>query len=205
MESKNVLPSDGKYYIIKANTLIQVFCDFVSPNQAWTLIESFSRLSYKTYRFWNKAFHDDNPIERQSPNFEHYRMSLNDMQYFRTKSTMFRATCDFENKGASLAPDYLWGYLSEYDIINYGDALNVEVRFAYINIRGYEYVNKSTGVWHKKDRYHIHLKATTGSYERGVVPQSVDSEDCFGYYNPYNEKSTCTQTKLSTTQWWLGA
>ncbi|KAK3728954.1 hypothetical protein QZH41_016808 [Actinostola sp. cb2023] len=204
MVAASTVPSKGVYRITRSdtNTVVPVYCAFASPNQAWTLIESFSLEN--NHIFQKKAFHQDIPKSVATPNWVDYRMSLRNMMYIRNKATMFRATCAYPKRVGSLTPDYLLGYLRDYDIINHGDTKNGEFRFAYINIRGHEYFNATVGVLHMKKQFHLHINASHSYYGKDKVPDAVDDEDCFGYYGQINRVSKCTATQQSTTQWWLG-
>ena len=195
-------PPNGIYEMIDhKNAFRKVYCAFVGSKQAWTLIESFSR---DNAFLKNKAFHQKAGRNHNTPGWESYRLGLQLLRYIRTKATMFRATCDFPNRGGVLTPDYLFGYLSDYDIINRGNVIGECMKFAHMNVRGYDYFNVSAKVWHHEDSYHLVIDCSRACPGFPGVPNSVPSEDCFGYYGNYNNISKCTSTAQSTTQWWLG-
>ncbi|KAK3744574.1 hypothetical protein QZH41_013483, partial [Actinostola sp. cb2023] len=134
-------PPNGNYTIKQDTYLYKtVYCDFNSPNQAWTLFESFS-LAMNTEFFKVKAFHQDAKRNDEAPNWKNYRMGYSTMKYIRDKATMFRATCDFPKRVGSLTSDYLLGYLRDYDIISHGDVTKGCFKMAHMNLRGYEYYN----------------------------------------------------------------
>ncbi|KXJ18849.1 hypothetical protein AC249_AIPGENE7980 [Exaiptasia diaphana] len=69
------------------------------------------------YLFKAKPFYVNYSVNQdRTPNWEAYRLSLNDMLYFRSKATIFRATCDIQvvNPGKS---SYMLGVLTEVDIL----------------------------------------------------------------------------------------
>jgi len=199
--------TDGNYTVIKRkNRYKNIYCDFKSPNQAWTLIESFSLAVNNNGWFKIKAFHQSASKNHQDPNWEKYRMGYDMTKYIREKATMFRATCDFPKRIGSLTPDYLLGYLRDYDIINHGDVTKGCFKMAHMNVRRHDYYNITVPVWHKKDLCHLHISHFPTSKVCGFsgVPNSVPGEDLFGLYVISNNKSKCTATPQSTTQWWLG-
>ncbi|KAK3752265.1 hypothetical protein QZH41_002642, partial [Actinostola sp. cb2023] len=136
MVAASTVPSNGVYRITRSdnNKVVPVYCAFKSPNQAWTLIESFSLEN--NLIFQSKAFHQDFPRSDVTPNWVDYRMSLPNMKYIRNKATMFRATCDYPKRVGSLAPDYLLGELSQLDIISDEVIIGACTTFLHINIRG---------------------------------------------------------------------
>ncbi|KXJ15374.1 uncharacterized protein LOC110237396 [Exaiptasia diaphana] len=212
LASSNSLPVNGVYSITRKDTraVVQVYCAFTAPNQAWTLIESFSldmnRMSL-SMAYYNKAFNQDWARNQHSHNWKDFRMSLADMKYFRSDSSMFRATCDFPNKDIDLTPDYMIGNLSAYDPIGNPDATGKCFLITYVNIRGYEFLNVQTPMWSVVNTFHPHVACgdpTLCAAPSFPVKESVASEDCFGFYGASNTKSKCTATKESTTQWWLG-
>ena len=194
------LPS-GNYTIRFRSGVRTVFCDFIDANQAWILIESFSRENNMAYK--TKAFHQNNARSQLSPNWEDYRPGLPFRKYMRNKTSMFRATCDFPKRGGVLTPDYLFGYLSDYDIINHGNTWECR-KFGHVNVRGYNYFNVSLFTVHFENVFHLHFECPASCPGFTGVPNSVGSEDCFGFYVSYNPASKCTATAKSTTQWWFG-
>jgi len=127
------------------------------------------------------------------------------VKYIRNKATMFRATCDYPKRVGSLTPDYLLGYLRDYDIIIHGDVIRGCFEMAHMNVRGYDYYNITVPVWHKNFN-HLHISHLLFRKLCGFsgVPNSVPGEDLFGLYVISNDKSKCIATPQSTTQWWLG-
>ena len=93
-----------------------------------------------------------------------------------------------------------------YDIINKGDVSSGYVKFAHKNVRGYDYFNVSLPVYQIKDTNHLHIDVYVVRQDCGFlgIPESLFSEDVFGFYGFFNNASTCTATTQSTTQWWLG-
>jgi len=201
MVAASTVPSNGVYRITRSenNTVVPVYCAFKSPNQAWTLIESFSLEN--NLIFQSKAFHQDFPRSDVTPNWVDYRMSLSNMKYIRDKATKFRATCDYPKRVGSLAPDYLLGELSQLDIISDEVIIGACTTFLHINIRG-NTCFKCTAPIYKLPIEHIHIDPNTNCDFR---PQDdVAGADHFGFYMIVNPKSKCTATQQSTTQWWLG-
>lgn len=199
---KGVTPPNGIYEVDHSDTKKKVFCDFTTPNQAWTLIESFRFDLNHLFKLY--AFHQGHSQNTSSPNFDKYRMGIRVRQFLRKRSTTFRATCDFPKRvGSSLSPDLLIGYLSDYDIINSGNVRGACPKYAFVNIRGYEFHNVTMATWHRFDSSHLHIGSSNNRCGFSI-PNAVWGEANFGYYGRYNRDFTCTKTVESTTQWWLG-
>jgi hypothetical protein len=201
------IPANGRYAIIRTDTktTLPVYCAFDSPNQAWTLIESFSLAN--NYLFKREPFHKDYPRNNLVANWDQYRLSLSDMQYVRSKATMFRATCDYPNR-ASLTPDFLLGQLQEYDLLGGDDINNICIKFSHIDIMGSQCFNCTAAAFHAfgTTPYHFHLDLSVNKYCQFKSPLIIIASDTdnFGFYGTTNPKSKCTATQQSTTQWWLG-
>ncbi|XP_031550177.1 uncharacterized protein LOC116287636 isoform X1 [Actinia tenebrosa] len=198
------MPANGTYIITRSDnkTTVPVYCAFESPNQTWTLIESFSLQN--NYVFNNKAFHQNHPRNQESHNWNDYRLSLSSMKYIQTKATMFRATCEYQNRD-SLTPGFVLGYKKDFDIINSGNQRGYCVNFSYANFKGYEFQRQRVPIWHAKDQWHLHLDISLGLC--GFTPPAatyIHNEDNFGHYNAINQAFKCTATNQSTIQWWLG-
>ncbi|KAK3727508.1 hypothetical protein QZH41_018371 [Actinostola sp. cb2023] len=201
-------PSNGIYAIYRheINRIQNVSCAFERPSQAWTLIESYSianRKKYETQSFYSNGWESNG----DEPNWEDYRAESTLIKYIRDSATMFRATCEFPKRVGSITHDYLLGYLRDYDIINGEGKFSDCIKFAYINIRGQEFYNKTALIGHWNSIKHLHLNC--GGLISNCQMKLTGSEwreNCFGYYTkwPYAGKTNCTATQQSTTQWWLG-
>ncbi|XP_028516180.1 uncharacterized protein LOC114575466 [Exaiptasia diaphana] len=206
--SHTKLPPNGKYTIYRSDngSPLDVYCDFKTPHQVFTLIESYSRDNKDLSVYQKNPYHDDFPRHMDAlPKWDDYRLSLSAMKYIRTKSSLFRATCEFQKRmGGSLKPDFLLGSLSDYDIINNGDVIGVTIckRYKYINIRNQEYYNQTALTYSKSNVHHIHIEPD--SFCGFVVSDEGVSEEFFGVYNPIYPTFKCVETGSSTTQWWLG-
>jgi hypothetical protein len=66
--ASGAIPANGTYIITRSDnkTTVPVYCAFDSPNQAWTLIESFSLVNNEILK--TKAFHQNYPRKQLSPN-----------------------------------------------------------------------------------------------------------------------------------------
>lgn len=203
--SQNSLPRNGVYTITRKD--VRVYCAFTAPNQAWTLIESFSLENNKIY-YSSKPLNQDWPRNQHSPtNWEDYRMSFVNMEYLRSESTMFRATCDFPNREGNLKTDSMIGNLSDYDVIGNPDGSGKCVPMTYINIRGQAFHNAKVPMYSSVNKWHTHVDCggvTVCEPKDFSLTDNVASEDCFGLYGAVNTASKCTATLQSTTQWWLG-
>ncbi|XP_020892491.1 uncharacterized protein LOC110231782 [Exaiptasia diaphana] len=201
LASSEVFPNNGVYAIKIDNSAISVYCAFVKPNQAWTLIESFNS---KANPFKNTTFYKNAPKNEDSPNFDLYRSSLKRMKEIRSKSTLFRATCDFPNR-VSLTPDLLIGRLSDVDILKTVTAYSLICRrFKFIDVRGYN-CSDCTALTAWDVRHHFHIDVTWPNYKCHFNPPiAVPNVDSFGFYKYTDKVSKCTAKTKATTQWWLG-
>ncbi|XP_028513565.1 uncharacterized protein LOC114574632 [Exaiptasia diaphana] len=208
MSNSSTVPRDGVYMIAlpyRKNVEVPVYCSFVSPNQAWILIESFSFQSKSIFE--RKPFYMSHSVNYNSPpKWNNFRMGLIRMKHFKSISTLFRATCDFPNR-ASLTPDLLIGALSDVDILN--DRISSECkRYKFIDIRGYNCTDCTASTTHGLSHdFHFHLDVTW-NHPCDFNPPSKNNVDSFGYYDTVDDNqygmSTCTATPTSTTQWWFG-
>lgn len=196
--TSRMFPKDGVYWI-KGREIFPVFCDFVFPNQSWTLIESFS---LEANPFKNLPLYSDGrKNQRRPPTWDSFRLKSSRIYHVRSKSTLFRATCNFQKKNHTLTPDLLIGRLTEYDVIKYDEKFNCR-KYVLVNIRGYECKDCYAFTAQNKTM-HIHIDATR-PWCKFHPPSAIKSEDSFGYYENVNPNSTCTAMPGSTTQWWLG-
>lgn len=136
--TRNTNAQKGKYLIRRTDNqkLFKVICLFNrNTNRTWTLIESFSFENNKDFK--SKSFYEDNRVNQDEPNWASYRLGLNEMQYLRSNSKMFRATCDVEKKNNSFLVDSIQGVLEKTDIFT-SSGTGECLTFAKINIRGKE-------------------------------------------------------------------
>ena len=127
---------DGVYWLMRSDKkIIPVYCSFEhQTNRAWALIESFS---LKKNPFKNLPFYKDDRTNSDHPsNWSSYRMGLDRMTYLQSRSTLFRATCNFPIRNGSLRPDYLRGSLTNFDILKNEEVWGCK-RYSEINIRGH--------------------------------------------------------------------
>ncbi|XP_031564285.1 uncharacterized protein LOC116299707 [Actinia tenebrosa] len=193
------IPANGTYIITRSDTktTVPVYCAFESPNQAWTVIESFS-LQNKDY-FKNQGLHQDYPKNQESFSWNHYRLSLGNMKYFQSRSSLFRATCDYD-KRSSLTPDFLLGLLRVMDITSSEPFNNKCKKYLHININGDECFNCTTKSY-KPANEHFHIDPSGCQFN---PTSDFPVADYFGFYLAIDPVFKCTATQQSTTQWWLG-
>ena len=201
MSENGNIPANGRYRLTSPQgSSFEIYCAFVAPNQAWTLIESFSleNKGFTAAIAFHQSFAGRNKF---SVNWDDYRLTRTLLRHFRTNATMFRSTCDFPNR-SSLTPDYLFGYLKDTDVINMGNSDGRCFKYAHINIRGQDFYNITAETWQKKDAYHFHLDVV--GCTSPVLQNVIFNGNWFGYYGGTIPASKCTATPQATTQWWLG-
>ena len=200
--SSRSLPKDDVYWITHEYAgFIPVYCSFeLNPTRAWTLIESFAH--GKRSEFRDKPFYNDYSVYNNNPpSWERFRMGLGRMKYIRSKSTLFRATCDFPKRNGSLTPDLLIGRLSDVDIINHNSSYGHCKEYIYINIKGHNCTNCTSLTY--QDSRHFRIFAAL-NYGCQFKPPLQETQSYFGGYWHTYKISKCTSTPSSTTQWWLG-
>jgi len=199
-------PKDGVYWITrsdKSRRSVPVFCSFEKiPTRAWTLIESFAFANNEEFKY--KSFDQDYPVNRDDPPFwKHFRIGFRRMQYIHSKSTLFSATCDFPKRNGLLTPDLLIGRLSDVDIFS-SQPIDGCKRFVYIDIKGTNCSDCTAyAVQYPHQHFHIYPASHIAVYYSCDFP-FVGHVDSFGYYNVHDDKTKCTASPSSTTQWWLG-
>lgn len=189
--------------VYNLNETTQTYCDFESgqSGKAWTLIESFSQ-KYKAF-YKRKPFYYDFPRNENTFSWNDFRVSYQTMVNIRDNSTHWRVTCDFPS-GLTFT-DYARASLKDTDILTFvNDSCQ---RYEYISVRG---INCSScrGMLVQWDNQHMH----TDSYWSGrngcfwdPRAGSISNEDNFGFYEIVNPQHKCTESSVSTTQWWLGS
>lgn len=222
IKSRNSVPPNGYYRIYDDNGChngnamtkgLLVFCDFQSEvGYAWTLVESFARINARSYAI-GKGFSYSSRKNANSPyqNWGAYRLPLSQMRQLQqvdsrlTSDAMWRATCNFNPYARSnyfSSNDYLRGQFSVFNILSYdsltGDCYMVDS----VRIRGFYCERCMVPFWAGGD-IHLHIDSS-GQCCRRHFYDSLDSEDNFGYYYPYNTAFSCTSASNSTTNWWIG-
>ncbi|XP_046843086.1 uncharacterized protein LOC124437112 [Xenia sp. Carnegie-2017] len=197
--------SDGFYKIrdFNANRIITVYCDLTSePGSAWTLVMSFAFKNRQVEQFKKKGLQQDAPVNENSPNWEIYRMSHYQMNYLKSQSTHWRATCSYPKNKVDYR-DYVRAKFSDFDVMTfagYGICKKVEL----VNIRGHQCA-KCTSKWYQVlNTYMAHIDSPSSGCKFDARTGSFGSEDNFGYYSHVNKKFRCTASRLSTTNWWFG-
>jgi len=198
--------SDGYYQIVGAGgeTWI-VYCDFNSEvGSVWTLVTSWSLKNKNMPAFRTRAFTQDAPVNELTPNWNVYRMSLEQMKYLQARSTHWRATCQFDKGGVDYI-DYMRGNFADFDITSFiGDQVCRKVD--YINVRGIGGHTTAT-FWQIENTYILCTDSSIrgSGCEFDARAGAAPSEDNFGYYGTINNAFSCTSGPSATTQYWFGS
>ena len=183
----------------------QVYCDFDSEvGRVWTLIQSFSL--GKNNLFKHKRFGVNFPLNEQKEtiNWEAYRLPLVHMQSIANVSSHLRVTCNFQNEGV-IYTDYARAKLEGHDLFG---IWSKQCRlYEVINIRHIECKECTVGTWQiEHEMWHINSYASRSSAgcEFDGTTGAVYLEQNFGLYNRVNKNFRCTSKASSTTQHWIG-
>jgi len=201
---RNGHSSDGYYQIAGADgeTWI-VYCDFNSElGSVWTLVMSWSFANTKMPAFKSASLTEDAPVNEHSPNWQVYRMSRDQMNFLKAKSTHWRATCQFDIVDVDYR-DYVRGNFADFDITSFqGEGVCKAVE--YINVRGIG-GHKTVAFWQEQGRYTLHTYTTTSRCEFDASAGAKHGEDNFGHYGSTNSAFRCTSGSSATTQYWFGS
>lgn len=188
------------------NKKFSVFCHF-TPKFAMTLVMSFSRTNFGTFRY--HALHKDFPRSEDAQNWDDYRVSLAAMASIRDDgSTHWIYTCSYPTRGVNEV-DYLRSKFSETDILTLEhDADKIcKQKLEYINIRRKSCEN-CDNVWIDQGSKIFHMMACD-SYCGGFLDLyklKCSDGTCVGYfgeYNCWNIHFTCSDAPTATTQLWF--
>ena len=179
------------------------------PGFAWTLIESLSLENGQRSKF-RQSFYYNVPSHDCSPNWSSYRLSKSKMMTLSTasSSTHFRATCNFNESskiGLTSYRDYLRVSLCAYKLLLSSPERHTCAVVDYINVRGYSCSRCSIPI-HSGRRYHLHIynNNVRTMCDRINFPNAVSHENEFGHYQHVNTRFSCSATRTSTTNWWIG-
>ena len=193
----------GKYKIFDINMMrYEVFCDFENSTMTWTLVQSNQRDQKM------KALSYDKPLNENNFSWNGYRLSKTKMKSIQKDSTMWRATCQYQEQSCS---DLVRGFNDKMDILTKMDGC---FKVEYINVRGYSCTN-CTVYFLQTDRctFHFHLSTTWGS-DCKFRPQleqyrtDLDYFDCYHrkyiYGDQQDKAHCCSKSSATTTQIWFG-
>ena len=170
---------------------------------AWTLVMSYALKNRHMAQFARKTMKQDAPVNKHSPNWNLYRMSLSQMTHLKSQSTHWRTTCSFPTHKVDYT-DYVRAKFTHFDImtfLGYGICKKVE----YVNIRGHQCAQCTSKWWQLNSRYAPHIDSTFTGCNLVATQGAVSTENNFGYYvEAYNNKFRCSAGSLSTTNWWFG-
>ncbi|XP_048589895.1 uncharacterized protein LOC5499980 isoform X1 [Nematostella vectensis] len=196
----------GVYEIYsKNNTHFKVYCDFMPPYRAWTLIESFAFKHNPDFK--TKSFLDNYPVNETSPDkHEKYRLSRDKMQHLRSTAVSYRVTCQFLKRSNVTKLDYLEGKLSSFDIIEEESLTNAGFckTVDYVNIEGHDCRNCTLALFQKIEQWHLHSEPRKGNCDMKPSGYEVQSNEAFGFYDPGRDTFLCASAPDATTEYWLG-
>ena len=182
---------------------LSVYCDFKSePGSAWTLVMSWANHNRALPAFKSVSLIENAKVNEKTPNWFAYRQSRTSMRFLKSRSTHWRATCNF-NKVKFDYRDYMRGNFRDTDITTYlglGQCKKIE----FINIRGHVGYQTHVALWQKRHTFIIHTDTWYRSCPYKAFGGAVNSEDNFGHHVSINKKFRCTSGPSATTQYWFG-
>ena len=197
--------SKNGYYSItdQSGSSLTVYCDFESePGSAWTLVMSWSFQNKDLPAYRSASLKENVLVNEKTPNWIAYRQSKNAINFLKSQSSHWRATCCFDKVKFDYR-DYMRGSFNDFDITTFqGD--NQCKKVEYINIRGHVGYQVTVAFWQKENAYLVHTDSSYRSCQYGGAPASSFEEDNFGHYNYYNSHFRCTSDPSATTQYWFG-
>jgi hypothetical protein len=194
----------GNYTILdKATKPYRVFCDFWKGHGAvWTLIQSYSLENKDQFA---KPFITNHPVNENHPSWVKYRLSNIRMKYIHQYSNAnWRITCNYD-KGLKHR-DYIRAHVDQAPIFTNGSERCVHVN--QLKIRGHNCTNCQVFMVNDGIRPLYFDPQRTGQDCGFTVPDiemcDGEAENSFGYYQCINPTHSCSSTRTSTTQVWLG-
>ena len=194
------------YYIRDSrNNPIRVFCDLASePGWAWTLVMSQSFRNRKIKQLARVPLYRDAPLNVSSPNWDEYRLSLQQMNELRAVSSHWRVTCNFPTEVFDYR-DYARGNFSRVNLLSF-DGHNVCKIVDYMNVKGRNCSHCSVAWWQDSDTiFHHDLSLGRCFFEKFISGSSVYNADYFGWYENIDSSFACCLDDSSSTNHWFGA
>jgi len=194
--------TNGYYSVVdQSGASLTVYCDFESePGAAWTLVMSWSRKNKDLNAFKKIPFTDDVKVNEKTPNWIAYRQSKNAMNFLKSQSSHWRATCSFNSVKFDYR-DYVRSSFNRFDITTFLGEDQCKL-LEYIDIRGHVDYQTTAAFWQARNTYILHISPSSKCLFNPAG--AVSSEDNFGFYSAINEKFRCTANSSSTTQYWFG-
>ncbi|XP_078372006.1 uncharacterized protein LOC144655593 [Oculina patagonica] len=178
-----------------------VYCDLTSDaNAAWTLFMSERTPGLNVFKAL--PLYVDKPTNEDNPNWDLFRVSLNNMKQLRSRSSHWRVTCSFQTDGVVFR-DYVRAKIADFDPIDF-EGLKSCKRVEYINVRGHTCTDCDVPWW-QDNRQMLHHDSSSAGCGFDASSGAVGSEDNFGFYNSFNTNFRCTQMPGSTTNYWFGS
>ena len=90
------------------------------------------------------------------------------------------------------------------DLMDGVDVNGACVNFDFMNLRGFQCTNCTCLFYHNYERFpHVDWPNPTPC-SSGNPPNSVHTEDSFGFFGAINTDHRCSMNSSATTQWWFG-
>ena len=188
----------GKYTVIGVDKMsYEVFCDFDdNSTMTWTLVQSNQR-DHKV-----KALRYDKPFNQNNISWNGYRLSNPRMKSIQKDSTMWRATCQYQEQSCS---DLVRWFNYKMDILTKMDGC-FEVEYIYVH--GHSCFN-CTVYFQQSDHCTFHFSTLWLKYckfnQQMQLQYHRHFAEYFGGCYYFNDTThCCSQSPTATTQIWFG-
>ena len=123
------------------------------------------------------------------------------MEYIRSSSKIWRATCSFPTYKSDIYRDYVRAQISVVDILTFiGNGCR---KVEQVNIRVHHGMGTTMEFW-QASAIPFHVESSIKPCDFDSTVGSISSEGNFGYYAAVNKVFRCTESDESTTQYWFG-
>ena len=188
-----------------SNNPLRVFCDLVSePGWAWTLVMSQSFRNRKMKQLMSVPLYKDAPLNVSIPNWNAYRLSLQQMDELRALSSHWRITCNFSTEVFDYH-DYARGEFSHFNLLNF-QGHNVCKMVDYVDVKGRS-CSRCTVAWWQDSGVMFHNDLSLGKcfFETSAPTNAIYNADYFGFYENVDSSFPCCSDDTSSTNHWFGA
>ena len=148
--------------------------------------------------------YEDGSLNADDPNWNAYRLPLQQMNELKAVSSHWRVTCNFPRKVFDYR-DYVRGNFSQLNILTFDGGYMCKI-IDYINVKGYN-CSQCTVTWWQDAGSMLHHDLSLGKcfFQSIAKVISVFNADYFGYYANTDSLFSCSSDDSSSTNHWFGS